>query len=243
MTIDDFYTLILSNQIEKVKEVLHYTDISEYTFFNRDDNILTSLVGRDELEMLKLLLENGANPNYQTYTGYRKKYISYTPLMTAAYCGKLDFVELLLKHGADVTLKDRNNETVLHHAIYKDNKMKFEIIQLLIKHGMNIDTPGYEGRTILYFAILHTKDVKLINQILTLGPNLDYINEEGLTCIEYVMKFSTESETLIQYMYALDKKVGTDMALHIISEYFDNTIPVILLKKFLHSNKRINTGI
>ena len=55
------------------------------------------------LEIVKLLLENGANVNQMSYHGsYGSDSLGY-----AAYYGHLEIVKILLKHGAHVPLRDR----------------------------------------------------------------------------------------------------------------------------------------
>ena len=60
-------------------------------------------------DMVKFLLDKGANPN--AFDNTRD-----TPLMLAAKSGQIDIVRLLLARGANPTLKDRNNRTALMHA-------------------------------------------------------------------------------------------------------------------------------
>lgn len=58
-----------------------------------------------ELEQIIKLLDS-SNINYQDKT-------KFTPLMSAAYNGHVNLVELLLKHGADASLKNVDGETAL----------------------------------------------------------------------------------------------------------------------------------
>ncbi len=74
------------------------------------------------VEIVRLLLENGANPNITSYDWEG------TPLATAARSGNKLIVELLLKHGADTTIQDSKGETALDKA-KKYNHV--EIIQIL----------------------------------------------------------------------------------------------------------------
>lgn len=60
-------------------------------------------------EVVKLLLENGANPNQALPN---KK----TPLMIASYWNHYDVVNLLLKYGASINQKDRTGKTVIDYT-------------------------------------------------------------------------------------------------------------------------------
>jgi uncharacterized protein len=66
-------------------------------------NALTGAVASGQTEIVKWLLQKGANPNHRYGAGY-------SPLLTAAANGHLEIAKLLLAHGAD------------HYAITNDGK-------------------------------------------------------------------------------------------------------------------------
>ena len=70
----------------------------------------------DSVEVIKILLDHGANINVQTHTTKQ------TPLINAAYVGNLEVVKLLVEKGADINIKDMAGETALDAAkINKNN--------------------------------------------------------------------------------------------------------------------------
>ena len=71
-------------------------------------------------ENVKLLLENGANVNYQ------RKYDGYTSLHWAARKGDLEIVKLLISNGAIPTITNNNNETPKDLAKANDHKSVFD---------------------------------------------------------------------------------------------------------------------
>lgn len=95
-----------------------------------------------DVVMLKLLLENGANPN--------SVHQSMTPLFLAARFHRLACVRLLLKHGADPKQRMGNGESALN-AILHNTPMRFicanyptqpvaaEIVKVLLAAGSPID--------------------------------------------------------------------------------------------------------
>ncbi|GAB6020803.1 Ankyrin repeat domain-containing protein 39 [Chamberlinius hualienensis] len=62
------------------------------------------------LEAVKLLLLNKADPNRKTRSGEG------TPLQRAAYQGHVDIAKLLIQHGAIACTKDADGRTALHKA-------------------------------------------------------------------------------------------------------------------------------
>jgi ankyrin repeat protein len=77
------------------------------------------------LPLCKLLLEAGADPNVKQAGGW-------TPLHQAATHGRKAVVELLLAHGADVTLKSDDDRTAAEMAEVKGHE---EIQTLLSRSG------------------------------------------------------------------------------------------------------------
>jgi ankyrin repeat protein len=84
------------------------------------------------LEIVKLLLEHGADVNAKTKEGY-----GYTALHSAASNGHLEIVKLLLEHGADVNAKTKyGGYTALHSATMNGH---LEIVKLLLEHGADVN--------------------------------------------------------------------------------------------------------
>lgn len=97
---------------------------------NGRDNPLSmaAIIGsRDSLanEMMTTLLNAGADPDYQNETGN-------TPLMTAAYMGNQNGVEILLEAKADVHLKNKKGATALWQAAAEE---ELGIVELLREAG------------------------------------------------------------------------------------------------------------
>ena len=77
-------------------------------------------------QTVRLLLDYGANPNYQT-----RHYQNSTLILAAAF-GNKDLVKILLRHGADVSAEDMYGETPLWFA--RHNKYT-AIVRILRRAG------------------------------------------------------------------------------------------------------------
>lgn len=82
-------------------------------------------------ELIDVLENYDININVQDGAGN-------TPLMLAAMNGHIDCVIVLLRHGANMNLRNAHRETALMHAIYNDSEFKINIIKLLIISGASI---------------------------------------------------------------------------------------------------------
>ena len=103
-----------------------------------------------DIQLLRTLIEAGADtllPNAQ----------GTTPLMAAAGVGVgapeeaagtepevMEAIELLLKHGADVNAVDKNGETVMHGAAYRNQP---KVVKLLADKGSKIEVWNHANKT------------------------------------------------------------------------------------------------
>ncbi len=84
----------------------HGADINTIATNGSGYNALTGAVTSGHVEIVKWLLESGADANYRYGPGY-------TPLLTAAANGHLEIVKLLLAHGADKSAKSNDGKSAL----------------------------------------------------------------------------------------------------------------------------------
>ena len=105
------------------------------------------------IEVLKVLLETGANPNLTTADGT-------TPLMMAAGMGRGTFqpglkrgartqsaeeaVAILLDAGADVNAVNEADFSAIHGAAFRGLN---EVLEILVKRGADINARDFRGRT------------------------------------------------------------------------------------------------
>src|ERR1700730_12119631 len=89
--------------------VLHGADIQAAATNGSGYNALTGAVASGHTEIVKWLLENGADPNYRYGAGY-------SPLLTAAANGHVGIVSMLLGNGADLSARTNDGKTALKFA-------------------------------------------------------------------------------------------------------------------------------
>ena len=153
-------------------------------------------------EMVKVLLELGADPNRPDSCGT-------VPLQDAALHGFEGIVSMLLKHGADPypsnckgespiawaaqlgydgivklllqakasnpVVQDKQREEALIHAAIKGNR---DVILLLLQAGVNINTTGYKSQTPLIYAI-EKKEIPTARLLIRKGAKTDLADEYG----------------------------------------------------------------
>jgi ankyrin repeat protein len=78
-----------------------------------------------------------------------------TPLHQVSLCSEYQghdyphFAQLMLKHGADVNARDKDQETPLHSASCMS---KLEVARVLLDHGANIHARNVQGQTPLHIV-------------------------------------------------------------------------------------------
>jgi ankyrin repeat protein len=150
------------------------------------------------LDIVKLLLDRGADPNQQLFfkpanvrgsTNTRGS----TPLIRAANNADTEVVKLLLERGADATLYMGDRQTPIHAVLAgrATEPQAMELIRLLQKAGTDVNVVALihhqeevRGGSALHFAVRKRfKDVIKLLASFTIDMNL--VDQDGLTALDY----------------------------------------------------------
>ena len=160
--------------------------------------MIVSKYANDEssIDTIKLLLENGANPNSQNIYGN-------TPLIFSVHYNEnksliIEIVNLLLKYGANPNLGDNNNEPPLFVASMSsmytyEIPLMMELIKLLLKKGANIDYQNMGGNTALMEACENSFSADSHDPIKLLienGSNVNLQNYDGQTALMKICEYA-----------------------------------------------------
>ncbi|KAH9061940.1 ankyrin repeat-containing domain protein [Lactarius vividus] len=97
------------------------------------------------------------------------------PLVAALSRNNSRVAELLLKHGANVDVRDKRKQTALHKTIDRRGKAAIDVVQFLLEHGADVNaqrddlwTPlhlaaNIGGLTLTWMLLEHQADVNLRN--------------------------------------------------------------------------------
>jgi len=118
-----------------------------------------------------------------------------TPLMRAAKNGDYRAVEILLKHGADVSLKQRQGATALlfasgfsrgTSAFAEDVGTEadlFKAVQLLVENGSDVKVTNDAGGTVMHFAAQSGLN-SVVKYLAAKGAPLDQKDKQGRTPVD-----------------------------------------------------------
>ena len=159
-------------------------------------------------EIVRLLLDRGANPNQQLFfkpanlTGSTNTRGA-TPLIRAANGGDVEMVKLLLEKGADATLYLADRQTPIHAVLAgrSNEKQAIELIGLLKNAGTDVNVValvnhGLEirGGTALHYAV-RKRQREVIKVLASYGIDLNAVDQDGLTALDY-----TQSRGFMPFM-------------------------------------------
>jgi len=158
------------------------------------------------LDLMKLLLAHGADPNAVLKTpslqrahtpGEPTLNTGTTPLMRAAKNGDSAAIELLLAHGADPNAQQRNGATALMLAAglgrgtgaftkdYATEGQLLDAVKVLIAAGADVNALDDAGETPLHYGAQASDDI--VKYLAEKGAKLDLKDKKGRTPVEMAL--------------------------------------------------------
>jgi len=217
---DELADAIADHRIGEVKELIAGgIDVNRYSESHRDD-LITLAAGSGDPQMVKILLEAGADPEGVTTPDRfplltavkmpdaeiirmlaaagadleRPDEYGDTPLMVAADKGYQEIVQMLLDLGADPRGTDDQGDTALMSAVASG---QVEILRNLISRGVPVDASDNRGWTPLMLAVSRLDcPVEITRILLEKGASTVAVNREGNTALHLACAHANASHAL-----------------------------------------------
>jgi ankyrin repeat protein len=189
---------------------------------------LTLAVGLGFPEMVKLLLDKGADVNLVNENGD-------TSLMIAVSSGNLEITRLLLNRDADINLVNRYGLSTFEIAVESDSMEMIElllnkggngipienatalifhasmtslpILKLLVKKGVNINVLNNRAQTPLMFAVRETNttgSLEIVEFLLSNGADINAVDINGWSALMVAINYSGGTSSLETVQFLLD---------------------------------------
>lgn len=156
-------------------------------------------------DMVKLLIENGANVNY-----FSNRYSAYpTALIQAAHLNYTEIAELLLKNGAKAE-KPKKRSSAIFTAAMEGNA---DMVKLLVKYGGNVNKRRRFGTTYLHSAA-YKGDTTMARILIDNGAEINAIDNNGTTPYGYAVNSKYNSGYFYRDMDKWLLKMGADSVVY-----------------------------
>jgi ankyrin repeat protein len=134
----------------------------------------------ENYDVMKLFLEAGADINapLPLPEGFSRDFYTTVFLDILKYT-KPEYTNLLLDHGADVTIRDHRGNNCLH--VYCDGAPETSVLRRLIDMGVSLDDINDDGNTVLHVLSFRTADTECISMILAAKAMVNAVNNQGRT--------------------------------------------------------------
>ena len=149
------------------------------------NNGLTCLMNASQFcltSVVRLLLQNGANPDIQCNHTSATDLNGFTALMFACQHGYLEIVQLLLKANANPNLLHINGQTALMDAVNEGN---LEIVQELLDYGADASICDIYGDSALHYSLCgpcsrSTNHLKIVD-LVAVPSVINVMDKGGMT--------------------------------------------------------------
>lgn len=190
---DDMYQAIERDNVADVRQILQLGLAVDTSDKDGDSLLMTAIrSGSDHVAEFLLPLAGMGHVNR----------FGETPLMLAAYFGKVQLTEKMLQRGAN--LNGAGNWSPLSYAAFRG---QLEIVRLLLRYGANMESPSDNGTTALMAAALNGH-IAVVKLLLDYGADPLALNEAGEDAISFALRHgNTDIVALLQQQ--IKKNAGT----------------------------------
>ncbi|KAK3596502.1 hypothetical protein CHS0354_007409 [Potamilus streckersoni] len=143
---------------------------------DQSETAILYAIFRDDLNLVKILLEAGTDPNTLQSTDEKNSI-----LLLTAYDGQYDFMKTIIDHGADVNLENSMGYTPMHISAWNGY---LDCVKLLLEHGAKHDNPTKDKNTPLALAC-HGNHPNVVEFLLPLGCNINNADKDLDTALIY----------------------------------------------------------
>lgn len=197
---------------------------------HRDSAILRDIISVSQIsaahcEIIRMLLEKGADPNEQDDDGR-------TSLHMAVYAGNIPAVRLLVEYKADPSRQDEEATTALHLAAARGGNNSVDVARVLVKAGSDIYESDIEGWTPAHIAAMWA-NIDMLQYLWSCDHEvLNRPSHNGRTALHFAFDEPRSIEWLLDHKARVDAADNAGETTLMIAAGHGMTRSVELLLKY-----------
>jgi len=137
---------------------------------------LWECASKGHIKLLEFMLNCGSKVNASVEVP-ENLHEKFTLLHRATYCGQVEVVRFIVNRGADINIRDANNNTALHLATHSGS---IDIIQLLLDKEMSVNLTNTNDSTLLHVSA-QFGNLEATKILVERGAALNNTNKYGVT--------------------------------------------------------------
>ncbi|GFQ64086.1 ankyrin repeat domain protein [Trichonephila clavata] len=198
-------------------------------------NILSAYSGEEDVyvaRLKKFLEKNGKSEDLTTILNCKRGESGFT-ILHAVSSMSMDeacdrAVGLLLKAGADPSIKNDRGQTPLHYAA-----TGYDSIVSLIKAGVHPNIQDIEGRAVLHYAAGIDSDGEAIELLIKKGAKRDILDKQGKTPLQVAVDNGSYNDDVAEYLCTNNQKGLKEELYNVVYKHKDSSDYIVKLTKDL----------
>lgn len=176
----------------------------------RQRSLLVEAVSGGYLEILDIILPLIDDINYMPISGWNALLINVDGSNSLKEELRVDIVQRLLAHGANINSQTNSGKSVLNLAVTNDLKLLFE---LFIQSGANVNLADKQGRTALFEAAFDVElKADMISTLIAHGADVNSATSDGWApLLVMAYKNNSKDEVLISKLVTEFLKAGVNI--------------------------------
>lgn len=179
LAIKDYRSSTKNEQLKIIKDNAPQADLNRHIGFY-GTTFLNLAVNKGHYDTVKLLLEQGADPNRRNKRGNQ------SPLRKAVHKAKPRLVALLLAHGADMAVLTQRDLHQIYDASLKTGE--WSLVETLIDDkGVDVNRKNKSKKTALHYAAA-SGNLKAVESLIARKANVNLKSRANRTAIDLVIR-------------------------------------------------------
>ena len=168
--VDEFYQAIFRNDSKKVRKMLQTTFPANYEPKNKIPPLQALIWTSDNLYLIKLLVENGADINTKGI---------FLVVVASEYC-RLETLRYLVEKGCDIKNNEAFNKAGFHEF--------YDGAKLLLLNGANQEKGDIRGKLWVFEQAVNKSDYEVLNKLNLTKEEINQNNCNGETALIIAIK-------------------------------------------------------